>query len=77
MPVIAEERRGLPKNTLKEAGDLAGRNKAKVSDQLLEKSRTDTDTALRDLESRFSGLRGAEVEACPSHRISETSEPFC
>jgi hypothetical protein len=54
---------GLPKNTLKEAGDLAGRNKAKVSDQLLEKSRTDTDTALRDLESRFSGLRAAEVEA--------------
>ena len=39
------------------------RAETKVSDQLLEKSRTDTDTALRDLESRFSGLRAAEVEA--------------
>ncbi len=54
---------GLPKNTLPEAGDLTGRNKAKASDQLLEKARTDTDTALRDLESRASGLRTAEVEA--------------
>jgi len=53
----------LPKNTLKEAGDLAGRNKAKASDQLLTMSRTDTDTALRDLESRLTGLSAAEAEA--------------
>lgn len=53
----------LPKNTLKESGDLAGRNKNRVSDQLLEKARMDTSSALKDLESRLSGLSAAEVDA--------------
>jgi hypothetical protein len=44
---------GLSKNTLKKAGDLAARSIAKVCNQVLEKSRTDTDAALRDLESRL------------------------
>ncbi len=43
--------------------NLSGGNKAQFSDQLLEKARTDTDTALKDLESRLSGLSAPEVEA--------------
>ena len=50
-------------NSRKEAGKPAGGNAAKVSDQLLERSRTDADTALRELESRSSGLTAAEAEA--------------
>ncbi len=53
----------LPKKPLKQAGDFAAGNKAKVSDQLLAMSRTDTDTALRDLESRLNGLGAVEVDA--------------
>jgi len=54
---------GLPKNLLNDAENLSGGNKVKVSDQLLEKARTDADTALKDLESRLSGLSSAEVGA--------------
>ena len=54
---------GLPKNLLNDAENLSGGNKVKVSDQLLEKARTDADTALKDLESRLSGLSSAEVDA--------------
>ena len=49
-------------NTRKEAGKSAGGNAAKVSDQLLERSRTDADAALRELGSRSSGLTAAEAE---------------
>ena len=41
----------------------SGGNKAPFSDQLLEKARTDSDTALKELESRLTGLSAAEVEA--------------
>jgi Mg2+-importing ATPase len=54
---------GLPKNPLNDADKLSGGNKVKVSDPLLEKARTDADTALKDLESRLSGLSSAEVDA--------------
>jgi Mg2+-importing ATPase len=53
----------LPKNVLKEAGNLTSGNKPVVSDQLIETARTDTDSALKGLESRLSGLSAAEVEA--------------
>ncbi len=57
----------IPKTTTsKPAQGLAnqsGSNKAQVSIQLLEKARMDTDTALKDLESRLSGLNTLEVEA--------------
>jgi Mg2+-importing ATPase len=49
--------------TRREAGNLAGKNNTKVPDQLLEKSRTDADTALKELESRVSGLTAEEAEA--------------
>jgi len=54
---------GLPKNILKEVGDLAGRSKVKVSEQLLAKARMDTGAALEDLGSRLSGLGAEEVAA--------------
>src|SRR5512135_769395 len=58
---------GLPKaatsNLAQGPANLSGGNKAPSSDQLLTKARTDTDTALKDLESRLSGLTAAEVEA--------------
>ena len=58
---------GLPKTTTsKPAQGLAnpsGGNKAPFSDQLLEKARVDVDTALKELESRLTGLSAAEVEA--------------
>src|SRR5512135_605598 len=38
-------------------------NRAPFSDQLLEKARVNVDTALKELESRLSGLCAAEVEA--------------
>jgi P-type Mg2+ transporter len=57
----------LPKTTIANpaqgAANLSGGNRAPFSDQLLEKARTDTDTALKELESRLSGLSAAEVEA--------------
>jgi Mg2+-importing ATPase len=43
--------------------NLSGGNHAPFSDQLLEKARVNVDTALKDLESRLSGLSTAEVEA--------------
>ncbi len=43
--------------------NLSGGNQAPFSDQLLEKARVNVDTALKDLESRLSGLSAAEVEA--------------
>src|SRR5512135_1899370 len=58
---------GLSKTTIASPAqgpaNLSGGNKAPSSDQLLTKARTDTDTALKDLESRLSGLTAAEVEA--------------
>jgi Mg2+-importing ATPase len=57
----------LPKtitlNPAQGRANLSGGNKAPFSNQLLEKARTDTNTALKDLESRLSGLSTAEVEA--------------
>jgi P-type Mg2+ transporter len=43
--------------------NLSGDNQAPFSDQLLEKARVNVDTALKELESRLSGLSAAEVEA--------------
>src|SRR5512147_2264980 len=43
--------------------NLSGGNQAPFSDQLLEKARVNVDTALKDLESRLSGLSAADVEA--------------
>jgi P-type Mg2+ transporter len=40
---------------------LTGGNATQVSDQLLEKARADTDTVLRELESRSDGLTDAEA----------------
>ena len=57
----------IPKITASNAApgqaNLSGGNTAPFSDQLLEKARTDSDTALKELESRLSGLSAAEVEA--------------
>ena len=44
-------------------GNLAGVKGAHVSDQLLEKARTDAETVLRELESRLDGLSQAEAES--------------
>jgi len=41
----------------------AGGNGAHVSDQLLEKARADTETVLRELESRLDGLSRAEADS--------------
>lgn len=41
----------------------SGGNTAPFSDQLLEKARVDVDTALKELETRLSGLSAAEIEA--------------
>jgi len=54
--------RTITSNPAQGPANLAGGNKAPFSDQLLEKARTDTDTALKELESRLSGLSAAEVE---------------
>ena len=57
----------LPKtitsNPAQGQANLSGGNQAPFSDQLLEKARVDVDTALKELESRLSGLSAAEVEA--------------
>src|SRR5512139_757809 len=57
----------LPKATISKStqgpANLSGGNRAPFSDQLLEKARVNSDTALKELESRLSGLSAAEVEA--------------
>ncbi len=56
---------GLPSegNTLNNAGNLGGATKPKVSDQLLEKAREESDAVLKELESQSSGLSAAEAES--------------
>ena len=44
-------------------GSLTGGKGAHVSDQLLEKARADTETVLRELESRLDGLSQAEADS--------------
>src|SRR5450759_3470935 len=44
-------------------GNLTGEKGAHVSDQLLEKARADTETVLRELESRLDGLSEAEADS--------------
>src|ERR1022692_5346602 len=44
-------------------GNLAGGKGALVSDQLLEKARADTETVVRELESRLDGLSQAEADS--------------
>ena len=43
--------------------DLAGGNETKVSAQLLEKARVDTDTVLKELESRLDGLSQEDADS--------------
>ena len=57
---------GLPTTTMsppQHQGNLTGGKGAHVSDQLLEKARADTDTVLRELESRLDGLSQAEADS--------------
>jgi len=57
---------GLPtpnRSPAQRRGNLAGVNGAPVSDQLLEKARADTETVLRELESRLDGLTQAEANS--------------
>ena len=57
---------GLPttnKGPGERPGKLAGVSGAHVSDQLLEKARADTETVLRELESRLYGLSQAEADS--------------
>jgi Mg2+-importing ATPase len=51
------------KNTLNNAGNLIGATKPKVSDQLLEMARKESDAVLKKLESQSSGLSATEAEA--------------
>ena len=56
----------LPTTTMsptQRPGNLTGWNGASVSDQLLEKARTDTETVLRELESQLDGLSQAEADS--------------
>jgi len=56
----------LPMTTMSPAqrqGNLTGEKAAHVSDQLLEKARADTETVLRELESRLDGLSQAEADS--------------
>ncbi len=53
----------LVSNPAQSPAKLSGGTKTQFSDQLLEKARVNIDTALKDLESRLSGLSAAEVEA--------------
>ncbi len=55
--------KAITSNPAQGLANLSGGNKAQLSDQLLEKARVNIDTALKDLESRLSGLSAAEVEA--------------
>ncbi len=57
---------GFPTTTVgpvQRQGNLTGGKGALVSDQLLEKARADTDTVLRELESRLDGLSQAEADS--------------
>jgi len=56
---------GLPLkgNTLNNAGNLTGAAQPKVSEQLLEMARKESDDVLKELESQSSGLSAAEAEA--------------
>ena len=57
---------GLPtpnRSPAQRRGNLAGVNGAPVSDQLLEKAYADTETVLRELESRLDGLTQAEANS--------------
>ena len=57
---------GLPTTTMgpvQRQGNLTGGKGALVSDQLLEKARADTETVLRELESRLDGLSQAEADS--------------
>ena len=49
---------------LNKAGNLATPNKPKVSDQLVEMARKETDDVLKELGSRLSGLSSTEADAC-------------
>ena len=56
----------MPMTTMSPAqrqGNLTGEKAAHVSDQLLEKARADTETVLRELESRLDGLSQAEADS--------------
>jgi len=57
---------GLPTTTMSPAqrqGNLTGAKGRLVSDQLLQKARSDTETVLRELESRPDGLSQAEADS--------------
>jgi P-type Mg2+ transporter len=57
---------GLPMTTTSPAqrpGHLTGESVAHVSDELLEKARANTETVLRELESRLDGLTQAEADS--------------
>ncbi|MGB8644803.1 MAG: magnesium-translocating P-type ATPase [Anaerolineae bacterium] len=56
------KRLGTILNPSQDRGNLNKGDEAKVSEQLIEKARTDTDTALKELESRLGGLSEAEVQ---------------
>jgi Mg2+-importing ATPase len=54
---------GLPNNTLNKVGNIAGANKPKVSNQLLEKALQEPDAVLKELKSQLSGLSTAEADS--------------
>ena len=57
---------GLPMTTTNPAqhpGLLTGGSKAHVADELLEKARANTETVLREVESRLDGLTQAEADS--------------
>jgi len=57
---------GLPMTSMSPAphpGNLTGESVARVSDELLEKARANTETVLRALESRLDGLTQAEADS--------------
>ncbi len=57
---------GFPKttpNSSQHPGKLASENGAKVSAELVEKARADTDTVLKELASRLDGLSQAEADS--------------
>ena len=54
---------GLPMTTMIPARHLTGESVAHVSDELLEKARANTETVLRELESRLDGLTQAEADS--------------
>jgi P-type Mg2+ transporter len=52
-----------PNNLSQLPVDLSGGKEAKVSAQLLEKASSDTDTILKELDSRLNGLSQAQAES--------------